>query len=148
MQSKKIIFYCSLILIVISCCKDDPPVSSNPPIGSWEVYQVDSSYIVPVVNDTLWTLIESIPTSGFIHFYEDSTGSFEFPDRFRCGVDHFSWSLNHSNDTISFSHSTGQFLGIIISMNKDSLEFRKGTCTGPPGSGYALSYFIMSTKVK
>ncbi len=131
-------------LLILGCNKTN--VDPNGLVGSWKIYQIDSSYIVPSDDDPHWILLEEIPTDGIIHFYGDSSGLYEIEDRFSCGIGNFLWSLNKTNDTLSFTYSSITDIAIIYTLNKDSMEFRRGTCTGPQGTGYGLSYLFKTKR--
>jgi len=111
-------------------------------VGDWEVYQVDSAYVVPGITDTIVPLV-NYSVTGKVFFEEDSTGYFELSSQFSCqGSEKFSWELfKGAEDSLLFTFNSGKKdLIIATKMEPTELVFYRPTCNPSPGIGSMAIY--------
>lgn len=130
------------LLVLYSC--DKPIVKKVGLVGSWHVYQIDSCFSVPTIADSIKHLVEEMPVDGLVHFYDDSTGLFNVGDRFTCGKNNFSWSVNPGLDTLRVEWELIWTYAFIDSLDQERLNFYIGTCRGSPGLG-TVTYYLYRT---
>lgn len=118
------IFYLTLIFFLFSgCCKEEDEIIEYPTlIGTWNIIQVDSCYLLS--SPRIWIMLSSYQESSSMIFHKDNTGSFVDPIRsITCGEKEFSWRHNKTNDLIDFNFANGLTNGILKTFKKDTIEF-------------------------
>jgi hypothetical protein len=128
MRPIHLFLFVSVLIIVCSCNK---PIEYEAGwVGNWEVQKVDSAWLGKD-KDTI-VPSETIKVSGFIYFYEDSTGFIDMTNRFNCDtLDRFRWELFKGRDNqllISYYSGPKEVL-TATKMGPTELIFWKSTCT-------------------
>jgi hypothetical protein len=139
----KILFI--LFLIAVSCCKEDNN-SPNSLIGRWYFANIDSC-ILRV--DSQFRVKNTFPDSGWLEFFEDSTGRFERPPRFITGglID-FRWVHHPKRNQIDFNFSNGSTSGILNLPISDTTGFFLRDYLGPIQSIKPKYYYFKIFKTQ
>ena len=146
MKSSSFLAVIVIGIILVGCQK--PVIEPNGLVSSWEIYQVDSCWTGNSFGDSIFHTVAEIPASGFIYFYEDSTCLFEMEPRYSCGRPIYPWSINPTNDSITFFYSIYWERSLIKVLNPEILEFYRSTCTPSPGLGTTTYYLFKGRRIE
>jgi hypothetical protein len=146
---KRLFGLCILVLLIACCREEVPPTCSNPLIGKWEIFQVDSGYSPsdPVKG---FNFIKQLDYKGSFEFLCDSTGRvngsiLEITGNYTMFV--WSYETRYLPTTwIPFAFLSGSAEIALEKVNNDTLSFFFPDILGPQHLGIIDYYHIQLLK--